>query len=346
MLRPVLLCVLSFCTTLCVAEKPWTEIRSAHFRLITDGEDSAANRVLLHFELMRSVFEAQSPNFKLEAPAPLLILAPKDEASAKRLLPWMWARPGTKPAGIYWHGWEQHYALVRLDVIDTDPEGYQTVYHEYMHNGVHINFQGLPVWLDEGLADFYGYTRFDKDKMYIGAPPSIESVRDMDSWPSMPLAAFINSSVYSSDWEKTHRSYLQAWGLTHFLFFGPDMGNGKRLGQFLEELERGVEQNKAFEETIGKFADVQGAYDKHVHTLDFAVVALPVPPQLSDKNFTERKLSSAETEAEMAAWYIRFHDWDRMRESTEAALKDDPNLPLPTRIWVFLNLMRVKTPMP
>src|SRR5450631_1669999 len=148
----VVLCLLFSCATLCAAEKPWTEIRSAHFRLITDGEDSAANRVLLHFELMRAVFEAQSPNFKLETPAPLLILAPKDEASAKRLLPWRWAHPGTKPAGMYMHGWEREYALVRLDVIDADPEGYQTVYHEYVHNVLHINFQGLPAWLDEGLG--------------------------------------------------------------------------------------------------------------------------------------------------------------------------------------------------
>src|SRR5450631_2492780 len=197
-------------------------------------------------------------------------------------------------------------------------------------------FKGCRLGWMKAWADFYGYTRFDKDKMYIGAPPSIESVRDMDSWPSIPLAAFINSSMYSSDWQKTHRSYLQAWGLTHFLFFGPDMGNGKRLGQFLGELQRGVEQNKAFEETIGKFADVQRAYDKHVHTLNFAVIALPVPPQLSDKDFTARKLSSGETEAEMAAWYIRFHDWDRMRESTEAALKDDSNLSLAHEDMGFL----------
>jgi hypothetical protein len=66
------------------------------------------------------------------------------------------------------------------------------------------------------------------------------------------------------------------------------------------------------------------------------VIALPVPPQLSDKSFTVRKLSSGETEAEMAAWYIRYHDWDRMRESTKAALKDDPSLSLAHEDMGFL----------
>src|SRR5438309_2178495 len=93
-------------------ERPWTEIRSPHFRLITNGDTAQARRVLRQFELMRATFELMFPRLKLETAAPLLVIAPKDEDTAKNLLPQMWAHPGPRPAGLYRHGWERQYALV------------------------------------------------------------------------------------------------------------------------------------------------------------------------------------------------------------------------------------------
>src|SRR5882724_6972025 len=68
-------------------ERPWTEVRSPHFRLITDGIARDGQRVLFRFELMRTVFENRYPRFRLDAPAQFLVIAARDESTAKRLLP-------------------------------------------------------------------------------------------------------------------------------------------------------------------------------------------------------------------------------------------------------------------
>ncbi len=68
-------------------DRPWIEMRSPHFRLMTNGDANEARRTLRQFEFMRATFESEFPHFKLDAPAPLLILAPKDESTAKDLLP-------------------------------------------------------------------------------------------------------------------------------------------------------------------------------------------------------------------------------------------------------------------
>src|SRR6266849_8629381 len=115
-------------------EKPWTGIRSPHFRLITNGDELNGRHVLLRFELMRAVFESQFPHFKLDASAPLLIIAAKDESTTRKLLPQYSAHSMLLPGGLYHDGWEKQYALVRLDVISSDPEGFHTVYHEYVHS--------------------------------------------------------------------------------------------------------------------------------------------------------------------------------------------------------------------
>ena len=88
------------------------------------------------------------------------------------------------------------------------------------------------------------------------------------------------------------------------------MDHGRRLAEFMTELQRGVEQKKAFQETIGNLDQVQRQYEVRSHKLAFAAEVLPAPPPLNEKDFAVRAMSAAETQAEMAAWHIRFHHWD------------------------------------
>jgi hypothetical protein len=136
--------------------------------VLSDGSDRDARRVAREFEQMRAVFSTSFPNLRLDSGAPLLVLAPRDESSAKSLSPQYWKQKGVRPAGYFSHGWEKQFAVVRLDAVS--PGSYEVVYHEYTHTILHLNFRWFPVWLDEGLADFYGSTRFEQSQMLVGAP--------------------------------------------------------------------------------------------------------------------------------------------------------------------------------
>src|SRR5215813_380739 len=89
--------VLSLFAIICVVslsamagEKPWTEIRSPHFRVLTNGSTSDARSVAYEFEQLRYVFATRVPNARLESGAPLLVFAVRDEETAKRLEPHIW----------------------------------------------------------------------------------------------------------------------------------------------------------------------------------------------------------------------------------------------------------------
>jgi hypothetical protein len=156
------------CLSASAGERSWVEVRSPHFRVISDGNDNDARRVAREFEQMRAVFSSGFPGFQLDSGAPLMVLAPRDESSMKALAPEFWKRKGAKPAGFFRHGWEKQFAVVQLD--DVRPGAYQVVYHEYAHSLLHMNFHWIPLWLDEGLADFYGSTRFEQSRTLVGAP--------------------------------------------------------------------------------------------------------------------------------------------------------------------------------
>ena len=122
------------------SDKPWIEVDSPHFRVLSDGSDRDARRVAREFEQMRAVLADQFPSYRLESGAPLLVLAASDENTAKKLAPELWRSKGAKPAGYFQHGWEKQFAMVRLDAIA--PDAYQVIYHEYVHMVLRLTFRG------------------------------------------------------------------------------------------------------------------------------------------------------------------------------------------------------------
>ena len=55
-------------------DKPFTEVRSPNFRVLTNGNEHDARRIALEFEQMRAVFAIEFPKMRLSTGAPLLIL--------------------------------------------------------------------------------------------------------------------------------------------------------------------------------------------------------------------------------------------------------------------------------
>jgi hypothetical protein len=82
-------------------EKPWTEVRSPDFRILTDGTASEGRRVAREFEQMRAVFAIAFPKMRLETGAPLIIFAPRDDFSMKALAPAQWKPTDSRFAALF-----------------------------------------------------------------------------------------------------------------------------------------------------------------------------------------------------------------------------------------------------
>ena len=87
------------------AQEPWTEIRSPHFRVLTNGDTADARHVAHEFEQMRYVFAMAFPKFRLDTGADLTIFAVRDESTAKSLEPAIWKmKGGSRLASFIMHG--------------------------------------------------------------------------------------------------------------------------------------------------------------------------------------------------------------------------------------------------
>ncbi|MHB1745125.1 MAG: hypothetical protein ACYCRE_10210 [Acidobacteriaceae bacterium] len=304
---------------------PWMEVRSPHFRVLTNGSAADARRVAHEFEQMRYVFASRFVNLRLESGAPMTIFAARDEDTAKSLEPGLWKAMHGQVAGAFNHSWEKQYAMVRLDAVGLN--SYAIVYHEYTHSILHMNTHWLPNWLDEGMAEFYGYTRFQGSKIEVGAPTerSLQARRAF-----IPVESLIKMmpSSYDRDPDKMQSFYVESWALVHYLTFGPGMGNGEKLNHFFRDLQQGVGQTKAFQQEFGGFAQIDRGLDEYTSKFAFAAVVLKDPPHIDDKTFKSQKLSVAETEAQLGGFHIWTHTLAAARPLVKQALADDPKLGL------------------
>src|SRR5215472_8786455 len=66
-------CVAGVAGTACGGEKPWIQVKSPHFRVLTDAGAGDGRMVAREFERLRAVFAARYPDFRLDSGAPLTI---------------------------------------------------------------------------------------------------------------------------------------------------------------------------------------------------------------------------------------------------------------------------------
>ena len=148
------------------------------------------------------------------------------------------------------------------------------------------------------------------------------------------------SSPYYHDEDKADLFYAQSWLLTHYLFFGQGMETGRKLMRFISLLDE-TDQKKAFEQVFGDSQKVLKNLETYGRTFSMPGW-LNTPPSTDEKEFKSRKMSAAETEAELGSYHLWSRQGALARPLIEQALKDDPKLGLAHEDMAFLDFAEGK----
>ncbi len=311
----------------------WVQARSPSFRVLSDGSETDARRVLWQFEEVRALLRDAWPAMRLAEARPVTILAVRDEEELRALLPAFWeARHAVRPAGLFVNAPERNWVAVRRDaarpgegaVAADNP--YLVVFHEYVHVALRTNFRSLPAWLNEGLAEFWGNSVIERDRVYEGRPVS-EHVRTLRQRTLLPLASLLAVKAGSPEYSEQDRAtlfYAQSWALVHYLMLGSGARRGQ-LGSFVARLQAGEEPAAA---AGGAFGDLD-ALDRELQSY----VRWPVFPQrrrpargqaLQESAVTIRSVPLAESLGLRAAFHVAMDRAAEARALAARSLELDP----------------------
>ncbi|HUO33486.1 MAG TPA: tetratricopeptide repeat protein [Candidatus Acidoferrum sp.] len=305
-------------------------MRSPNFVVVSNASDKDARKFDVQFEQIREVFR-KSLYVGAAHPTPLItVLAVKNEASMKQLLPQYWQKGRAHPAGIFIPNPSLNlfFIAVQMDAPGENP--YQTTYHEYYHSLTTPYYPGLPLWLSEGLAEFFGNTTIEGDRTILGRPND-ESIYILKQTKMIPLDVLFkvdqNSPYYSQD-EKVNIFYAESWALTHYLWVGDREAHQPMLKAYLAALQTGATEEEAATKAFGNLKKLQETLERYVSSFSFSALEMQSPPKLADSQISSRQLSDAEAEAYRAGFAAADGRPADARPLLEDALKLDPHLAL------------------
>jgi tetratricopeptide (TPR) repeat protein len=290
--------------------------------------------VALQFEMIRGVFQNTFPRARVDPAQPPIILAVKDEGSLKALLPAFWEQKGrVHPAGYFLGGQEKQYVALRTDT-SVDPQSYspnynpyQTLYHEYIHLLVNLNYRWLPPWLNEGLAEFYGNTKIAEEQIDLGRPieAHVELLRRQRCMPLSGLFAVDRASPYYNEESKATIFYAESWALTHLLMLGDQRKYSQKLNTYIALLNNDAKPADAATQAFGDLKELEKRLDLYLSGLTMPIVRVKQAVDIVEDDFPVRELSPAESATVRGDFHVCNHRLTEGRALLEEALRLDPN---------------------
>src|SRR5271155_550693 len=306
----------------------WVEVHSPNFIVVSNAGEKQARKTAAQFEQIRELFRSSLAAAGGHATPVITILAVKDDKTLSELLPEYWVKGHVHPAGWFAYRMGQFYIAVNLEAGGTNP--YETVYHEYYHSLTMPYFSNLPVWLAEGLADFFGNSEISGSTATMGRadPNLIAELRDKKLIPLDVLFKVDHSSPYYNEQNKTSLFYAESWALTHYLFIGDNQAHRAALVAYANALGHGKSAEEAATIAFGDLNKLQTALEKYVGKSAFNYFQTKAPAELPPADLPARTLSDAEIGAYRGGFFaIRGSLADAMRMLDES-VQLDPKLAL------------------
>ena len=303
----------------------WVQVTTPHFIVLSDSNEKQARHVAGQFERMRAVFQKQLPRARVDAASPIIVLAMKDKKGFQDLEPAAYlARGQAELAGLFLRTPDKNYVLLRLDAEGEHP--FATVYHEYTHF-VMSRADWMPLWLNEGLAQFYENTDIGDKDVGLGKPSSenILLLRQKHLLPLSQLFAVDHNSPYYHEENKTSIFYAESWALTHYLEINDIQHNTQHLSEYLKMVGDKVDAVTAASRVFGNLDDLQKVLEKYVAQMSFFYLKMPGATQVDDASFELQgiTLSQADTvRADFLAYNQRVKD---SRAVLDRLLQENPN---------------------
>ena len=317
----------------------WLQVHTEHFRVITNSSEKDARHVAAQFERMQAVFHRMLPTSKPSENLPITVIALKDKKSFQAIEPAAYLAKGQlQLSGLFLRVPDKNYILVRLDDSEQQEHPYATVYHEYTHL-LNSKAEWLPLWLNEGSAEFYQNTDIsDKDARF--GQPSADDILYLRQQRLIPLTTLLtvdHNSPYYHEEQKGSVFYAESWALTHYLIVTDRQKNTNRLHDYVVALANGKDSVTAAQQAFGDLKKLEQDLFTYIGQGSFSFFKMSTGFPIDEASFHVEPLAS--TDADSIRADVLVYD-DRETEAKallDTVLRDDPKNALAHETMGFLN---------
>ena len=311
-------------------------MRSQNFVVLADSSEKQGLRVAGQFERMRAVFHILMPTASDSAGSPIIVLALKDKKAMEALEPESYLAKGqVNLAGFFMRAPDTNYFLLAW-MRRRHP--FATVYHEYTPLPVRDASGWLPLWLNEGMAEFFQNTDIQDRKLLLGQA-SADDVLYLRQNKLIPLTTLLKvdySSPYYHEEQKGSVFYAESWALTHMLTISDAQEGTNRVQDYANLLVRKQDAVMAAQRAFGDLNQLQKSLDIYISQLAFMMFKLNKPIPVDESKFQVRAISASDADAIRADVLVYNQRTRDAQVLIDQVLHDDPNNALTHETMGFL----------
>lgn len=320
------------------AREKWVEVSSPHFKVLTDAGQDEGLQLAEHFEKMRETFSALLGAHPQDT-APMLVLAVRNRKEFRAIEPAAYLGKGKLDlAGYFMDREARNYILLRLDVDGEHP--YATIYHEYTHYLLRDDYTWMPLWLNEGLAQFYQNTDIHAEEVDLGQPDlgDLMYLRTHSLIPIATLVQITASSPYYHEEQKGTIFYAESWALTHYLIVTDREHGTELLGTYERDLQARQDSLTAARHAFGSLRQMDKNLDDYLNHLSYAYFRLKRKMVVNKAEFQTRAVAQGEANAIRAGVLVDSHRLDDARALLREVLKENSNSAVGNQMMGYLEL--------
>lgn len=261
--------------TLPSAAPQWTYASSDHFEVYTTGGESRARQALASFERVHAFF-TDYMGLSPAATRPTRLIVFSSEGEFKPY------RANAVARAFYQAGADHDYIVLS----SLDPDSQRVVVHEYVHLIVRHSNVSYPVWLNEGLAEFFSTIEPEGSKMAVGKVPVDRLLYLNTDARLLPLARLLAVGRGDPEYNTTAHVgtfYSESWALVHMLMTDPRYRPNTHT--FMEAVGNGDDARTVIPSAFGKpIAAIQSDLEGYIRKQTYAYFSTPyTQPKINDK---------------------------------------------------------------
>src|SRR5262245_46883319 len=232
------------------SEAAWTRLLTEHFTFVGDAPERQIREIAQRMEHFTIVLKTVLRDSGDGTPVPTVVIVFADEKSFTPFKPHYRGKPVQQLGGYFQQGSASNYIAMSLAQED---RALRIAFHEYTHAVTANLLSNLPVWVMEGLAQFYEMTA-DRDggrRALVGVvpPEHVEILRERQFMPLDQLMAVDHDSAVYNEGDRRGLFYAESWALVHYLTLGNHARDGQ-LVRYVTLLASGTPQAAAFQQAF------------------------------------------------------------------------------------------------
>lgn len=262
----------------------WKRLRGTAFEVVGNASAYDLRRTAREMERFRQALRVMFPGVRTEGPSPTRVVVFRDDNAMTPFKPRRDGKRQDNVAGYFTSRPDANYLVLA-------PHGgeftYHVIFHEFTHHVIRLNIPRAPLWLHEGLAEFYGtFAGSERDNRSVVGRPLPHHLAMLHNHPMIPLQVLLSPDVRKVAFRtrvSTGVFYAESWALIHYLLLGEESRHRRGLQQLLarQHSARGVSEDE-FRSAFGmSFAGMEAAVKAHISRMQIPALQLLDPPDVA-----------------------------------------------------------------